>query len=177
MLAARKLAFLCEEGGINTLAYMTAARRLIFTKGNDSHDYKFSSAALETIFYPMYPRPGGIGTWPSSPVHQHGMLRTRKSLIEKPGQRWLGPESSPRSGVLDLAVTSRCREPSGTSGTPRYQRTGNPHKCTSRAGPCSGPTSGSAHQIYLSPMNCLPPTTAPLFGRVFRIMIQLGKDS
>jgi hypothetical protein len=26
---------------------MTAARRLIFMKGNDSHDYKFSMATLE----------------------------------------------------------------------------------------------------------------------------------
>ncbi len=29
---------------------MAAARRLIFAKGNDSHDYKFSSAALEDFF-------------------------------------------------------------------------------------------------------------------------------
>jgi hypothetical protein len=30
---------------------MAAARRLIFTKGRDSHDYKFSSAALEDYFH------------------------------------------------------------------------------------------------------------------------------
>ena len=34
---------------------MTGARRLIFTKGTDSHDYKFSSAALED-FYHVSPR-------------------------------------------------------------------------------------------------------------------------
>ena len=34
---------------------MTAARRLIFAKGRDSHDYKFSSAALED-FYNLGPR-------------------------------------------------------------------------------------------------------------------------
>ena len=28
---------------------MAAARRLIFAKGNDSHDYKFSSAVLEDV--------------------------------------------------------------------------------------------------------------------------------
>jgi hypothetical protein len=30
---------------------MAAARRLIFTKGRDSHDYKFSSAALEDFYH------------------------------------------------------------------------------------------------------------------------------
>ena len=30
---------------------MSAARRLIFLKGRDSHDYKFSSAALEDFFH------------------------------------------------------------------------------------------------------------------------------
>jgi hypothetical protein len=32
-------------------AILAAARRLIFTKGNDSHDYKFSSAALEDFYH------------------------------------------------------------------------------------------------------------------------------
>jgi hypothetical protein len=32
-------------------AMMTTARRLIFAKGNDSHDYKFSSAALEDFHH------------------------------------------------------------------------------------------------------------------------------
>ena len=30
---------------------MTAARRLIFLKGTDAHDYKFSSAALEDYYH------------------------------------------------------------------------------------------------------------------------------
>ncbi len=30
---------------------MTAARRLIFAKGSDAHDYKFSSAALEDYYH------------------------------------------------------------------------------------------------------------------------------
>jgi len=81
MLAARKLLSLAEEGGITPLAYMTAARRLIFTKGNDSHDYKFSSAALED-FYHVSP------AWrnrylASSLFHQHGMLDKDNQLIEK----------------------------------------------------------------------------------------------
>ncbi len=30
---------------------MTVAERLIFSKGSDSHDYKFSSAALEDYYH------------------------------------------------------------------------------------------------------------------------------
>ena len=30
---------------------LTAARRLVFNKGTDSHDYKFSSAALEDYYH------------------------------------------------------------------------------------------------------------------------------
>jgi hypothetical protein len=30
---------------------MTAGRRLTFNKGRDSHDYKFSSAALEDFYH------------------------------------------------------------------------------------------------------------------------------
>jgi len=29
----------------------TTARRLVFAKGNDSHDYKFSSAVLEDFYH------------------------------------------------------------------------------------------------------------------------------
>jgi hypothetical protein len=31
-------------------SFITAARRLVFLKGNDSHDYKFSSAVLEDFY-------------------------------------------------------------------------------------------------------------------------------
>lgn len=47
--AARKtLAYLGSGGSAEEL--LTAARRLIFLKGTDSHDYKFSSAALEDYY-------------------------------------------------------------------------------------------------------------------------------
>jgi hypothetical protein len=50
--AARKtLALLRGDRAQGANALMTAARRLIFLKGNDSHDYKFSSAALEDFFH------------------------------------------------------------------------------------------------------------------------------
>ncbi len=49
--AARKtLAWLLEQDG-EAGALMTAARRLIFNKGTDAHDYKFSSAALEDFYH------------------------------------------------------------------------------------------------------------------------------
>jgi hypothetical protein len=43
--AAKTLAYLAEHPEATEL--MTAARRLIFLKGTDSHDYKFSAAVLE----------------------------------------------------------------------------------------------------------------------------------
>jgi hypothetical protein len=49
--AARKvLALLDGNDGVPD-GLMTAARRLIFLKGSDSHDYKFSSAALEDYYH------------------------------------------------------------------------------------------------------------------------------
>jgi hypothetical protein len=49
LAAARKtLAYL--QGGQNATELMHAARRLVFLKGNDAHDYKFSSAVLEDYF-------------------------------------------------------------------------------------------------------------------------------
>jgi hypothetical protein len=49
--AARKTLALMETDGAKATALMTAARRLIFSKGSDSHDYKFSSAALEDFYH------------------------------------------------------------------------------------------------------------------------------
>jgi hypothetical protein len=50
MAAARKvLALLRRQDGVPD-DLMAAARRLIFLKGSDSHDYKFSSAALEDYY-------------------------------------------------------------------------------------------------------------------------------
>jgi hypothetical protein len=46
MLAARKaLGYL--QGGGDARLFMDAAQRLVYLKGTDSHDYKFSAAALE----------------------------------------------------------------------------------------------------------------------------------
>jgi hypothetical protein len=51
LAAARKtLAWLGDRDSDPELL-MTAARRLIFNKGKDSHDYKFSSAALEDFWH------------------------------------------------------------------------------------------------------------------------------
>jgi hypothetical protein len=51
MRAAQKVLGLLEGDRQRVGAFMTAARRLIFSKGRDSHDYKFSSAALEDYFH------------------------------------------------------------------------------------------------------------------------------
>lgn len=47
--ARRTLAYLNAGGSAPEL--LTAARRLIFLKGNNAHDYKFSSAALEDYYH------------------------------------------------------------------------------------------------------------------------------
>jgi hypothetical protein len=51
LTAARKTLALVESGAVAPEALLAAARRLIFLKGNDSHDYKFSSAALEDYYH------------------------------------------------------------------------------------------------------------------------------
>ena len=45
-LAARQMYGYLSDGG-DPRSMIDHARRLVFLKGNDSHDYKFSSAALE----------------------------------------------------------------------------------------------------------------------------------
>jgi hypothetical protein len=47
--ARRTLAFL--NGGGSAEDLLTTARRLIFLKGSNAHDYKFSSAALEDYYH------------------------------------------------------------------------------------------------------------------------------
>lgn len=54
-LAARKTLALLEQDSTNAEILLAAARRLVFSKGIDSHDYKFSSAALED-YYSVSPR-------------------------------------------------------------------------------------------------------------------------
>jgi len=46
LAAARKLYSYLQQGG-DPKSFAHAARRMIFLKGRDSHDYKFSSAVLE----------------------------------------------------------------------------------------------------------------------------------
>jgi len=48
--AARKTIALVSGSNANVAPLMTAARRLIFSKGTDSHDYKLSSASLEDFY-------------------------------------------------------------------------------------------------------------------------------
>ena len=55
VLAARKTLALLEHPAVKPQALLTAARRLIFSKGTDSHDYKFSSAALEDCYHATSP--------------------------------------------------------------------------------------------------------------------------
>jgi hypothetical protein len=47
--ASKVLAYLADQGRARDL--INAARRLVFLKGDDSHDYKFSSAALEDYYH------------------------------------------------------------------------------------------------------------------------------
>ena len=47
--AGKALAYL--QSTRDARGMMDAARRLVFLKGNDSHDYKFSSAVLEDYFH------------------------------------------------------------------------------------------------------------------------------
>jgi hypothetical protein len=55
VLAARKTLALLESNEVKPEVLLTAARRLIFSKGSDSHDYKFSSAALEDCYHATSP--------------------------------------------------------------------------------------------------------------------------
>ena len=49
MQAAAKILTFLKQGQPQPL--IDAARRLIFLKGNDAHDYKFSSAVLEDFYH------------------------------------------------------------------------------------------------------------------------------
>jgi hypothetical protein len=55
MLAARKTLALMDGNSERFPSLVTAAERLIFSKGHDSHDYKFSSAALEDYYHVSAP--------------------------------------------------------------------------------------------------------------------------
>jgi hypothetical protein len=49
--AARQTLALLDGNKADAETLMTAARRLVFLKGNDAHDYKFSSAVLEDFYH------------------------------------------------------------------------------------------------------------------------------
>ncbi len=51
MKAARKTFAYLQSTKADPAFLMAAARRLIFTRGTDSHDYKFSSAILEDFYH------------------------------------------------------------------------------------------------------------------------------
>jgi len=51
LAAAKKTLAVLEVPGLTVDALMKEARRLVFAKGNDAHDYKFSSAALEDYYH------------------------------------------------------------------------------------------------------------------------------
>jgi hypothetical protein len=51
MTAARKTLGLLRNNAAAAQTLSAAGRRLVFTKGSDSHDYKFSSAALEDYYH------------------------------------------------------------------------------------------------------------------------------
>lgn len=55
MAAARKTLALMDDDSRRFPPLVTAAERLIFSKGHDSHDYKFSSAALEDYYHVTAP--------------------------------------------------------------------------------------------------------------------------
>jgi hypothetical protein len=55
LLAARKTLGFLDRHGAEMPLVTTAARRLVFNKGTNSHDYKFSSAALEDALHTTPP--------------------------------------------------------------------------------------------------------------------------
>jgi len=81
MTAARKVMALVQNDPAHTEALMTAARRLIFSKGRDSHDYKFSSAALEDYYHATAPwRARYLAT---SMFNLHGSGDRNNNLIDR----------------------------------------------------------------------------------------------
>jgi hypothetical protein len=79
--AASKMLGLVDADPGSVSALMTAARRLVFSKGNDSHDYKFSSAVLED-YYHLSPK------WrncylASAAFHLHGSGDKDNDLIKR----------------------------------------------------------------------------------------------
>jgi hypothetical protein len=81
LTAARKTLALIE-GGADPTPLMTSARRLIFSKGTDSHDYKFSSAALEDCYH-MTHLEGKARYLATSMFNLHGSGDRDNDLLER----------------------------------------------------------------------------------------------
>ena len=81
MLAARKTFTLLETQPEQIRPLMKEARRLIFAKGTDSHDYKFSSAVLEDVYHlPTALRPTFLA---ASMFNLHGTGDRDNGLIKR----------------------------------------------------------------------------------------------
>ncbi len=85
-LAAARKALASLRGGLAPRDLIDAARRMVFLKGRDSHDYKFSSAVLEdclAVSPPWRDRvlAAGMGLFPGSGAPDSGVVkRTRAAL-------------------------------------------------------------------------------------------------
>ncbi len=77
---ARKVLAYLEAGGEPRL-FADAARRLIFLKGTDSHDYKFSAAVLED--YQLIPRPLANRYLAASIFNLKGSSATDNRLVQR----------------------------------------------------------------------------------------------
>ena len=62
------------QGGSDPKALIAAARRLVFLKGDDAHDYKFSSAVLEDYYH-------------ASPAWRDRLLAASLMLLPSSGDR------------------------------------------------------------------------------------------
>jgi len=81
MVAARKTLGMLQNNRALADGLMAAGRRLVFTKGRDSHDYKFSSAALEDYYHatPAW-RDRFLAT---SMFHLHGSGDANNNLVQR----------------------------------------------------------------------------------------------
>jgi hypothetical protein len=88
MQAARKTLALLERDPTQARALIAGARRLIFSKGTDSHDYKFSSAVLED-YYSVAPalRPrfmaASMFNLKGSGDRDNGLIRRARAALAK----------------------------------------------------------------------------------------------
>ena len=49
--AARQILSFCKQGSSNARQFIDNARRMLFMKGNNAHDYKFTAAVLEDYYH------------------------------------------------------------------------------------------------------------------------------